>query len=468
MLTQPSLQRLDCVVGFAQVGLPVFAAGDVGHLHGPGEGLQRLLKGLVAASQVEKHLVGLLSIFVGRRLVRLHEVQVEVARRLGRGALVGRSEEQVAGTGHAATQPGDLVRPDAIPGHVDAVRALQHALQSIEVVAVHLLGRQAAGLLSDQGVVVDVLFQVQVVLAVLGVGGDELAADRADDLLESHLDGAEQEVRVWLRQRHEQAEAIAQFLGCGAQRRVDLARGQPQHAQSVDQAQSQRAIGGPGVGGEDTFFENLAFLDHLANLRYAAQRRVLLQYGPVVVVADQARLVFGHRLVKPAGDGTTEGAQRLALLHQCDALEHVEVGGVDGEKPDEILQAFGHGWVERRKALQVAMDPPALIGCLAQQAFGDHEGHVGAGDAHLLETVARPAHGVGHKLEARAIEQQLLHAPDEAEASQPADLAQLAQEVEIEDEIMLLATAQDSQAIRRPPGASLGQGSARRSAASWR
>ncbi|MCG3137503.1 MAG: hypothetical protein HJJLKODD_01349 [Phycisphaerae bacterium] len=60
----------------------------------------------------------------------------------------------------------------------------------------------------------------------------------------------------------------------------------------------------------------------------------------------------------------------------------------------------------------------------------------------MLEAVLHPADAVGHKGKTRAVENGFLDTGDETEPQVLADLADLAQEVEIEDEFLILAGAQ--------------------------
>jgi hypothetical protein len=79
---------------------------------------------------------------------------------------------------------------------------------------------------------------------------------------------------------------------------------------------------------------------------------------------------------------------------------------------------------------------------LSRRAFGHHELDVLAGDEDLLEAVLDAADAVGHEGEAGAVEDGFLHPGDEAEAQVLADLADLPEEVQVENEILVLAGAQ--------------------------
>lgn len=98
--------------------------------------------------------------------------------------------------------------------------------------------------------------------------------------------------------------------------------------------------------------------------------------------------------------------------------------------------------VERREPPQVVGDAGELLVGLPQQPFGYHEGDVLAGDAHLLEAVTHSAQLLGHEREARAVKQRFLESSDEAEGGQGRNLAELTQEAEVQDQLLLTAGAQ--------------------------
>ena len=115
---------------------------------------------------------------------------------------------------------------------------------------------------------------------------------------------------------------------------------------------------------------------------------------------------------------------------------------MDGEEPGELAQALGQGRIEAGEGAQVLGDAGQLRVVLAQQALGDHVGDILARDAHLLEAIAHPVQLVGHEAEAWVVEERLLDACQEAQRRQCDDLAQLAQEAEIQDQRTLFARAQ--------------------------
>ena len=48
---------------------------------------------------------------------------------------------------------------------------------------------------------------------------------------------------------------------------------------------------------------------------------------------------------------------------------------MDRKEPHKVFQTLSHGGIQRREAFQIAVNPAALFGCLAEQALGD-EGRV--------------------------------------------------------------------------------------------
>ena len=87
-------------------------------------------------------------------------------------------------------------------------------------------------------------------------------------------------------------------------------------------------------------------------------------------------------------------------------------------------------------------DAPSLLRTLAQQALGDHVGHVLAGDAYLLEAVLDPPHRVGHELEAWAVKERFLDPGHKAKARQAAGFAQLSEEGQVQHQRLITPRAQ--------------------------
>ena len=112
--------------------------------------------------------------------------------------------------------------------------------------------------------------------------------------------------------------------------------------------------------------------------------------------------------------------------------------GMHREEPHELVEPLVHVPVEPRERRQVLADARLLLARLAEQPLGHDVLDVGPRDADLLEAVLHPPQAVGHVLEAGAVEDRLLHAGDETEAQVLRDLAHLAQEVQVEDQLLVL------------------------------
>ena len=91
---------------------------------------------------------------------------------------------------------------------------------------------------------------------------------------------------------------------------------------------------------------------------------------------------------------------------------------------------------------EVGADLVLLIGRLLQQAFGHHEADILPREQDLREAILHAAQAVGDVLEAAAVEDRFLHAGDETEAQVLRDLADLAQERQVEDEVVIPAGAE--------------------------
>ncbi len=134
-------------------------------------------------------------------------------------------------------------------------------------------------------------------------------------------------------------------------------------------------------------------------------------------------------------------SEHLALLHGSDRLERADVGGVNGEEVNERVQPLRHRRVEGGERPQIVADSYPLLGRLAQQPLRDDVCHVLPGDLHLLEPGPHPPQRLGDELEPGRVEERLLQAANEAEARSAADLTDLAEEVQVEDHLLLVARA---------------------------
>ena len=113
--------------------------------------------------------------------------------------------------------------------------------------------------------------------------------------------------------------------------------------------------------------------------------------------------------------------------------------GWTGKRRNELFELLGHPAVEWGELLKVLPDLGLLLVGLPEQPLGDDVGHVLADDASLLEPVLDPHQAGGDELELRVVEQALLQPGDEPEADQLADLADLPEEAEVKDQVVLLA-----------------------------
>ena len=131
---------------------------------------------------------------------------------------------------------------------------------------------QCLSALLDLGVVVDVLLEVEVVLLGVGRLGDELSVHRLDDLAQGRLDRRQQVVGGLATHVLDaglvQAKRVAQFLGRGSHRHVDVAtRGQAVYGQPLDHPHGHCLVGRPGEGLLHALGEHLGDLQHRADVR---------------------------------------------------------------------------------------------------------------------------------------------------------------------------------------------------------
>ena len=210
----------------------------------------------------------------------------------------------------------------------------------------------------------------------------------------------------------------------------------------MDQATSHGLVGRPGECLLYTPFQHLAAGDDFLDVRQRTIRGVLGEGVPVAVVGDEARRVGRYLLVQHGLHGRRQGSQRLALLHRRDSIEGVDVFGMNGEQADVLVQGFVHPPIKPGEVREVFSHLGVLLTGLAQEPLGDDELHVAPGDQHLLETVLDPPQIVGDERESLAVEDRLLYAGDEAQPEVAARLAEFAQEVEVEDEVLVPSRAE--------------------------
>ena len=112
------------------------------------------------------------------------------------------------------------------------------------------------------------------------------------------------------------------------------------------------------------------------------------------------------------------------------------------EQPHILVHALVHRAVELGELGEVGPDLVLLVSGFFEQALGDHEADVLPGQQHLGEAVLHTAQAVGDVLETVAIKDGFLHAGHEAKAQVLGDFADLAQEREVQHQIVILAGPQ--------------------------
>ena len=422
------------------------AGGCRGQVVGRRVAAQGFVKCFVGARQTEKDFVRRFRVFEARRLVGLDEIEIEVAGRRRGGAFVRRPEEQIAPARGLAGAPFDLVLPDPVAGDVCLVGAVQRLPQGSVIIAVEPRGVESLGPFLDEGVEVVGLPEIEIELAVLRVGRDELAAHRLVDFPEHRFHLRQQVVGGVAAELSDprliEAETVAELPGGGAQGGADVPDRQPVHRQGVNDAQRHRLVGRARIGLFDERLEHPTALDDGLDVGDGAEGRVFAQFGPVAVISDQTGAVGGDVAAQQALHRERQGAEDLALLGHGHPLERVDIIRVHREQVDIFVHALVHAPVEAGEGLDIVADTGPLFAGLAEQALGDDELHVAARDADLLEAVLHAADAVGGEGEAVAVENGFLHAGDEAEAEVLADFAHLAQEAEIEDQLVVVTRAQ--------------------------
>ena len=163
-----------------------------GQFLGGGVEAQQSLDGFVWCFQTEEDLVGLLLITETRGIEWLDEVQIEIPLWLSGRPVVRRAKEQIANPFDATLLPLDLVLPNLVSRHVAGlVRALHELANGAVVSTIKRILRKSLGPLLDLRVVVDVLFQVEIVLLGVWRLGDELTVYRLEGLSKRGLDRGE-------------------------------------------------------------------------------------------------------------------------------------------------------------------------------------------------------------------------------------------------------------------------------------
>src|SRR5215469_14296264 len=159
---------------------------------------------------------------------------------------------------------------------------------------------------------------------------------------------------------------------------------------------------------------------------------------PLAVVGDQAGVVGRKLLSEHSLHGKRQGPEDFALLDRNHPLEGVDIVGMDREQPNIFIHALVHAPVEPGERRQVFPDFDLLLSGLLKQALCNDELHVSAGDEDLFEPVFHTTDAVGDEGKAWAVEDGFLHTGDESEPEVLANLADLSQEIEVEDQLLVL------------------------------
>src|SRR5216684_4694961 len=116
--------------------------------------------------------------------------------------------------------------PNAIAANVGCrIRVFEYyTSQGIEVVAIQLGVTEGLGALLDQGVEIDILLQIEEVLAVLFVEAKELPTNRAQEFLQYRLNKCAEEAGVLFGNGQHKTEIISQLLRRRSDWRINIRR----------------------------------------------------------------------------------------------------------------------------------------------------------------------------------------------------------------------------------------------------
>ena len=251
---------------------------------------------------------------------------------------------------------------------------------NVEIAVQRIVG-QGLCTLFDLGVIVDVLFEVEVVLLRVRRLGEELAVDRLDDLPQGGLYGGEQVVGRVAAQVFDagliQAQRVPQLGGGRSDRYVDVAaRGEPMHRQPGNHALCHGFIGWAGEGLLHSLSQDLRHLHDGADAGVGAQHAVGRDGLPKLVIADQSWAITGNHVIQDDLDLVAQGDQCAALLSEDQPFEGTNVLGVNGEQPHVLVHALVHRAVELGELGEVGPNLVLLVSGLLQQPFGDYEADV--------------------------------------------------------------------------------------------
>ena len=209
----------------------------------------------------------------------------------------------------------------------------------------------------------------------------------------------------------------------------------------MDDPQRHGLVGRAGEGLLDARFEHHAAVDDRPDVRNGAEGRIFAQRRPVGVIRDDAGPVVGYVLFEHLLHRQRQRLEHFALFNGRDAFKRIDVVRMHGEETNELVHALVHAAVESGEGSEILPDFHLLLGGLPEQSLGHDEFDVLSGDEDLLEAVLDAAEAVRNEGEARAVEDGFLYARHEAESKILADFADFAQEVEVEDNLLVLSRA---------------------------
>ena len=147
-------------------------------------------------------------------------------------------------------------------------------------------------------------------------------------------------------------------------------------------------------------------------------------------------------MIKQLLHGLRQGLEYFAFFHRGDTLKRIDIVWMHREQTNELVHTFVHVSIEFGKWCQVLPDIGLLLRGLFEQTLGNHKFHIFAGNKHLLEAVLHPADAVCHEGKPGAIKDGFLHAGNEPESQVFTDLADFTEEVQIQDELLILPSAE--------------------------
>jgi hypothetical protein len=116
-------------------------------------------------------------------------------------------------------------------------------------------------------------------------------------------------------------------------------------------------------------------------------RGIVLERLPIAVKGDDPGPVGRHGLADKFFDGEGNDLQDATLFEDGDALERLNVVGVNGEQRGVVVHPLGHVAIKFGERGQILADGRELLRGFVQQAMRDDEFDIGGGNLDLLKTV---------------------------------------------------------------------------------